>query len=114
VRREDAPGVEATFGGPDELLSLKRAAGRPEDLEDSRELGCRQARRHGGAVSAVTAVAAQPERVALPDRVGGEQEHTRQGESASTSTQVEPLFLGASQRLSRLALTGWGRPAPAG
>ena len=43
VRREVAPGVEATFVGLDELLSLKRAAGRPKDLEDIRELECLRA-----------------------------------------------------------------------
>jgi hypothetical protein len=39
VRFEVAPGVEATFVSREDLIAMKRRAGRPQDFEDIRELG---------------------------------------------------------------------------
>ena len=38
LRQELSPGVEASFVGLDDLLRMKRVAGRPKDLQDIREL----------------------------------------------------------------------------
>jgi len=38
VRREVGPGVQATFAGLSDLLAIKEAAGRDQDLEDVRRL----------------------------------------------------------------------------
>lgn len=39
ARFDVAPGVEATFISREDLLAMKRRAGRPQDLEDIRQLG---------------------------------------------------------------------------